>query len=116
MPSPASERQVDSPWGELSFTAVRNPRPRNVEVCTPENVPGLDNSNTATNAAAGRNDAPPASSVSPARTSSGRKRASRAAQFMPFAALTGYYELIREQEILAQQRVENNREQWKELP
>lgn len=116
MPSPASERQVDSPWGELSFTAVRNPRPRNPEVCTLENVSEPSGSSTATNTAASRNVAPPASSASPAHTSSGRKRANRAAQFMPFAALTGYYELIREQEILAQQRVESNREQWKELP
>lgn len=31
-------------------------------------------------------------------TASGRKRADRARQFLPFAALRGYYELIRQQE------------------
>lgn len=33
----------------------------------------------------------------PRRTASGHVRADRAAQFMPFAALRGYYELLREQ-------------------
>lgn len=37
-------------------------------------------------------------SAAPSVTSNGRPRASRASQFMPFAALTGYYELTRQQE------------------
>lgn len=36
----------------------------------------------------------------------GAARADRAAQFMPFAALTGYYELVREQERVAEPRRE----------
>lgn len=39
-------------------------------------------------------------------TANGRPRASRAAQFMPFAALTGYYELARRQERLTEPRHE----------
>ena len=35
----------------------------------------------------------------PALTANGAARANRAAQFMPFSALTGYYELVRKQEI-----------------
>ena len=40
----------------------------------------------------------------PNRTANGRTRADRAAQFMPFAALTGYYELAREQERVIEPR------------
>lgn len=39
-------------------------------------------------------------------TANGRVRASRAAQFMPFAALTGYYELARQQERIVEPRHE----------
>lgn len=39
-------------------------------------------------------------------TANGRSRASRAAQFMPFAALTGYYELARRQERITEERHE----------
>ena len=39
-------------------------------------------------------------------TANGRPRASRAAQFMPFAALTGYYELARRQERITEERHE----------
>lgn len=39
-------------------------------------------------------------------TANGRPRASRAAQFMPFAALTGYYELARRQEHITEERHE----------
>ena len=35
----------------------------------------------------------------PGLTANGAARANRAAQFMPFSALTGYYELVRKQEI-----------------
>ncbi len=96
MPSPGKTREVDSPWGQLSFEATRR-SPAAAKGATPA---GAQNGGHA----------------SPALTSSGRKRASRAAQFMPFAALTGYYELIREQELLAQQRAERDRERWEETP
>ena len=39
-------------------------------------------------------------SSDPKLTANGAVRAGRAAQFMPFAALTGYYELVRKQESL----------------
>lgn len=42
----------------------------------------------------------------PALTANGAARANRAAQFMPFSALTGYYELVRKQEITAEPRHE----------
>ena len=35
--------------------------------------------------------------AAPNLTANGAVRANRAAQFMPFAALTGYYELVRKQ-------------------
>ena len=43
-------------------------------------------------------------SADPKLTANGAVRANRAAQFMPFAALTGYFDLIREQEWKAQER------------
>ena len=43
-------------------------------------------------------------------TAHGRPRADRAAQFMPFAALTGYYELARQQEHIAEPRHEMTEE------
>ena len=39
-----------------------------------------------------------------------KPRAERAAQFMPFAALTGYFDLIREQEWKAQERFKKDRQ------
>ncbi len=42
----------------------------------------------------------------PKLTASGSVRANRAAQFMPFAALTGYYELVRKQEITVEPKCE----------
>lgn len=44
-------------------------------------------------------------------TANGRPRASRAAQFMPFAALTGYYELARQQERVTEARHELTEEE-----
>lgn len=44
-------------------------------------------------------------------TANGRPRASRAAQFMPFAALTGYYELARRQERITEERHELTEEE-----
>lgn len=96
MPSPGKTRDVDSPWGQLSFEATRR-SPAAAERVAPAGRHGEDH-------------------ASPVLTSNGRKRASRAAQFMPFAALTGYYELIREQELLAQKRAEGDRERWEETP
>lgn len=44
-------------------------------------------------------------------TAAGRPRASRAAQFMPFAALTGYYELTRQQERVTEPKRELTEEE-----
>lgn len=44
-------------------------------------------------------------------TANGQPRASRAAQFMPFAALTGYYELARQQERIVEPRHELTEEE-----
>lgn len=44
-------------------------------------------------------------------TANGKPRASRAAQFMPFAALTGYYELARQQERITEPRHELTEEE-----
>ena len=51
----------------------------------------------------------------PSYTKGGRPRADRAAQFMPFAALTGYYELARAQERLVEPRHELTEEEAGEL-
>ena len=45
----------------------------------------------------------------PNLTANGAVRANRAAQFMPFAALTGYYELVRKQEITSSQNVSSRK-------
>ncbi|MDO4436992.1 MAG: YolD-like family protein [Coriobacteriaceae bacterium] len=49
------------------------------------------------------------------RCANGAPRASRAAQFMPFAALTGYYELARQQERIVEPRHELTEEEAVEL-
>lgn len=51
----------------------------------------------------------------PALTANGNARANRAAQFMPFSALTGYYELVRKQEITVEERHELTEEKAREL-
>ena len=51
----------------------------------------------------------------PSYTKNGRTRASRASQFMPFAALTGYYELARAQERLTEPRHELTEEEGEAL-
>lgn len=51
----------------------------------------------------------------PVRRADGRPRASRAAQFMPFAALTGYYDLVREQERIVEPRHELTEEEAEAL-
>jgi len=51
----------------------------------------------------------------PNLTANGAVRANRAAQFMPFAALTGYYELVRKQEITVEQKRELTEEKALEL-
>lgn len=43
-------------------------------------------------------------------TSSGKVRASRAQQFMPFAALRGYYDLVAQQERVIEPRKEHTEE------
>ena len=52
---------------------------------------------------------------SPTHTAAGQRRAARAAQFLPFAALTGYYELVRQQERVVQPRHELTEEEALEL-
>lgn len=47
--------------------------------------------------------------------SGGEERADRAQQFMPFAALRGYYDLVRQQEHVAQPRHELTEEEAAEL-
>ena len=54
-------------------------------------------------------------SADPRLTANGTVRAGRAAQFMPFAALTGYYELVRKQEITAEPKCELTEEKALEL-
>ena len=51
----------------------------------------------------------------PNLTANGAVRANRAAQFMPFTALTGYYELVRKQEITVEQKRELTEEKALEL-
>ena len=51
----------------------------------------------------------------PKLTANGAVRAGRAAQFMPFAALTGYYELVRKQEITVEPKCELTEEKALEL-
>ena len=51
----------------------------------------------------------------PSWTANGQPRASRAAQFMPFAALTGYYELARQQERISELRHELTEEEAEAL-
>ena len=47
----------------------------------------------------------------PLQTANGTSRASRASQFMPFAALTGYYELVRQEERIAEAKHELTEEE-----
>lgn len=51
----------------------------------------------------------------PKLTANGAVRANRAAQFIPFAALTGYYELVRKQEITVEPKCELTEEKALEL-
>lgn len=86
MPNTSENKGVPSPWGELTFEAVCAPLSEKHE-----------------NGCAGG-----ASTAAPSHCANGKARAKRAAQFMPFAALTGYYDLIREQEWKAQERFKKN--------
>lgn len=88
MPESPKTRRMASPWGNLEFTSVERPAA----------VPGGD-----------------APSNRGALRADGRPRASRAAQFMPFAALTGYYDLVREQERIVEPRHELTEEEGEEL-
>ena len=54
-------------------------------------------------------------SADPKLTANGAVRAGRAAQFMPFAALTGYFELVRKQEITVEPKCELTEEKALEL-
>lgn len=89
MPSPKHAQTVTSPWGDITFTPV-------------------DVRTQVTYTVSSEADGP--KTPSPATTSSGMPRADRAAQFMPFAALTGYYDLVREQERIARARYARERD------
>lgn len=82
MPDMDASKNIPSPWEELTFEAVRAPLSEKHENECAEG----------------------ASTAAPSRCANGKARAKRAAQFMPFAALTGYFDLIREQEWKAQER------------
>lgn len=88
MPDISDTKRIPSPWGDLEFTPVEDAG----------RVPSLERGD-------GR----------PQRRADGRPRASRAAQFMPFAALTGYYDLVREQERIVEPRHELTEEEAEEL-
>lgn len=88
MPDISDTKRVPSPWGDLEFTPVGDAG----------RAPSLERGD-------GR----------PQRRADGRPRASRAAQFMPFAALTGYYDLVREQERIVEPRHELTEEEAEEL-
>lgn len=68
MPDMDASKNIPSPWGELTFEAVRAPLSEKHENECAEG----------------------ASTAAPSRCANGKARAKRAAQFMPFAALTGY--------------------------
>lgn len=85
MPENPKPRRMASPWGDLELTPVERP------AAAPSGRAGGD------------------------RRADGRPRASRAAQFMPFAALTGYYDLVRKQERIVEPRHELTEEEGDEL-
>lgn len=93
MPSNRKTRRVDTTWGTLAFETV------------PQDPQAEANPTGTTSPHA---DGP----ADGARTrADGKRRASRAAQFMPFAALTGYYDLVREQERIVEPRHELTEEE-----
>lgn len=123
--------QLETVWGTLTFEPVgpAHGAPRAGSGADAE--PGAGDGATTRSAAPGRAGAASRSAASrasdPARdelrrraeehaaaravTASGRPRADRAAQFMPFAALRGYYELIHRQERVPEPRHELTEEE-----
>lgn len=89
------QRLLDTVWGELAFTVERTRRD------------GRDAGQEPAGDTAGK--------PRRATCASGRARADRAAQFMPFAALRGYYELVRQQERVPDVRHELTEEEAAEL-
>lgn len=88
----------------LRFEPVSRPQP--------DNADGRPAAGTVTNHGTARHhDALDAPGTAPDFTANGQPRASRAAQFMPFAALTGYYELARQQERIVEPRHELTEEE-----
>lgn len=96
MPDNDRARRIASPWGELVFTPVAG------------GAGGAADGQDTSRSMGSRPAAPSVRQTGPdpTRRADGRPRASRAAQFMPFAALTGYYELVREQERVIEPRHE----------
>ena len=95
-PRDRAPRRVPSPWGDLEFTPVE---------WSSGNAAGQP----------GAAGVPERERARPERRADGRPRAARAAQFMPFAALTGYYDLVREQERVIEPRHELTEEEAEEL-
>ena len=114
----ARVKRVSTPLGELEFTPVETGRGG-----------GAGSEQGRAGAGAGRDGIAASANGTPfgsraragseagedrgprAWTANGRPRASRASQFMPFAALTGYYELVREQERVVEPRHEPTEEE-----
>lgn len=90
MPSDRTTRRVDTPWGTLSFETVPQTEANPADTTCPHADGPADGART---------------------RADGKRRASRAAQFMPFAALTGYYDLVREQERIVEPRHELTEEE-----
>ena len=122
----AQTQRINTVWGDLTFEMVAAPHAdgspdaktsaapvERAEAMAGSHAPRKPCSDRGGTTASGR----PATTVSnrPAATASGRPRADRAAQFMPFAALRGYYELIRRQERVVEPRHELTPEEAEEL-
>lgn len=119
----AQTQRISTVWGDLTFEVVATPRAGDApdaetpavpaEAMAARHAPRGPRSNHSSTTTSDR----PAAMVTnrPAATASGRPRADRAAQFMPFAALRGYYELIRRQERVVEPRHELTPEEAEEL-
>lgn len=122
----AQTQRISTVWGDLTFEMVATPRAgdapdaetpavpaERAEAMAARHAPRGPRSNHSSTTTSDR----PAAMVTsrPAATASGRPRADRAAQFMPFAALRGYYELIRQQERVVEPRHELTPEEAESL-
>lgn len=106
----AQTQRINTVWGDLTFEVVATPRAGDAPDAETPAVPA-----ERAEAMAGSHAPRKPRSDRPAATASGRPRADRAAQFMPFAALRGYYELIRQQERVVEPRHELTPEEAESL-